>query len=98
MPRGTLCPVVGGGSSDIGLHPHSEQTRLFPERQNGNITYHELDNAFQWNAEFKSAFKEMQTEKMHGGPLQIISETPAKFVEALTKRRRGKSPAESESS
>lgn len=68
--------------------------RLFVYLKNGKVNYGDLRKAFQWNAEFKSAFNSMQTEKMHRGPLQIISEAPVKVIEALGGKGRRKSAAE----
>jgi hypothetical protein len=67
--------------------------RLYVYLTKGNVVFKDLEEAFKWNAEFTSAFKDITPEKASGHPAQRILEEIAnimKEIKDLSDSARGK--------
>lgn len=55
--------------------------RLYVYLTKGNIVFKDLEDAFKWNAEFTSAFKDIKPEKASGHPAQRVLQEVANIIE-----------------
>jgi len=54
--------------------------RLYVYLKEGKVNFKDMEEAFKWNAEFKTAFKDIQADKITKSPLQSAIETPGKII------------------
>ena len=57
--------------------------RLFVYLKNGDVDFEQLEDAFKWNTEFTTAFKDIQPDKISKTPLQKILELPTDVLKAI---------------
>lgn len=57
--------------------------RLYVYLKKGSVSFEELEKAFQWNAEYKSAFKDIKSDKVTESILKSLVKSPAELLKAL---------------
>lgn len=62
--------------------------RLFVYLMSGTMTREDLELVFNWNAEFSTAFKDIQAETITKSPVSKVLETPADLIKAVAELRK----------
>ena len=70
--------------------------RLFVYLKKGDIELKDLQDAFKWNDEFSTAFKQMQMDNLAKSPLMKLIEAPAEVAKHIAESLKNKKDADAE--